>query len=370
MSKKSGSYSSLATVLALAAASSLCQAQSQVTISGAMDVSVDSVNTGDPGGKKTQMSSGTVTSSRIVFAGNEDLGSGLSAMFRLDMGLNADSGTMLAGANANFGRTSIVGLNSKDLGQLALGRTGTPLTPMLIQTDFAALGYYGSAASVSQNLIARTSNGIFYTSPSMGGFTVRAVYGFGLENAAAPKDEGHFKAIGLQYTNGGLTVNGAYQTDRQRTATGTNTNTDNASESGIGARYDFGQFAINGGIYRVHQVSPAASRDAAVISDNTKSGWLGIAAKFTPVNTVGLQIGRTDGDLQRAGLPKPSATTFATFVRHDLSKRTYLYANYARVNNNSASRVSLIPAAYANRIRPTIDGSDPSAFALGIVHLF
>jgi predicted porin len=369
MHKKLVSYTRLSCFMALATTSALVQAQS-VSISGAMDVSYESVNTGDPGGRKTQLNSGTVTSSRIVFSGEEDLGGGLGAFFRLDMGIQADNGNLLPGANGTFGRTSIAGLSSREWGQLSVGRTVTPLTPMLVQTDFGAVGYYGNSGSISQNLIGRTSNGMFYTSPSMGGFIVRAAYGLGLENGVAPKDEGHFKAIGVQYNNAGLTINGAYQTDRERIATGTNTATDNASESGIGAKYDFGQFAVNGGVYRIHQVAPSASREPAAISNNTKSSWLGVAIKLTAEDTLGFQVGKTDGDLERAGLPKPESKTIATYLRHNLSKRTYLYANYAWVNNNSASKVSLIPAAYSSRIRPNINGSDPSATALGLVHTF
>ena len=223
MHNKLVSYTRLSCFMAIATTSALVQAQS-VSISGAVDVSYESVNTGDPvGGRKTLLNSGTVTSSRIVFAGEENLGGGLTALFRLDMGVQVDNGNLLPGANGNFGRTSIVGLNSKQWGQLALGRTVTPLTPMLVQTDFATAGYYGNSGSISQNLIGRTSNGIFYTSPSMNGFIVRAAYGLGLENNAAPMDEGRFKGIGLQYNKAGLTINGAYQTDRQRIATGTNT---------------------------------------------------------------------------------------------------------------------------------------------------
>ena len=39
-------------------------------------------------------------------------------------GIRSDTGEMLPGANANFGRTSIVGIESRTWGQLALGREG------------------------------------------------------------------------------------------------------------------------------------------------------------------------------------------------------------------------------------------------------
>lgn len=354
-----------AAALALAATG----AQSQVTISGAMDLSVEAVNTGDPNGKIRQVGSGTVTSSRIVFSGREDLGSGLGAFFRLDMGIRADSGDLLPGANANFGRTTIVGIEDRAWGQLALGRTGTPLTPMLNQTDFGGIGYYGNNGSISQNLIGRASNGLFYTSPSMGGLTVRAAYAMG-EATAEPKDQGTFKALGLYYANRGLTLAGAYQTSRERMATGTNLAVGNQTEQGFGGKYDFGWVEVNAGWYKIHQVTPVASRDRAIPSDNTTSYWLGAVFPVGSLGKLGLQAGQTKGDFKAAGLPEPKGTTVAAYYSYHLSKRSSLYINYARVDNNAGSKLSLIPAAYYARVRPSVNGSDPSALAAGIVHLF
>jgi predicted porin len=357
--------------LATAALLTFCApgAQAQVTISGAMDLSAEAVNTGDPNGKIKQLGSGTVTSSRIVFYGREDLGSGLAGFFRLDMGIRADTGDLLPGANANFGRTSIVGLDSRAWGQVALGRTGTPLTPMLYQTDFGAIGYYGNNGSISQNLIGRASNGIFYTSPSMAGLTVRATYALG-EAAAAPKDQGKFKALGLYYTKGPLTLAGAYQTSRERMATGANLAVGNQTEQGLGGKFDFGWVTVNAGWYKIHQVTPVASRDRAIPSDNTSSYWLGAVFPIGAAGKLGVQAGQTKGDLRTAGLPEPKGTTKAAYYSYSLSKRSSLYVNYASVDNNTGSKLSLIPAAYYARIRPSVNGSDPSVLATGIVHLF
>ncbi len=345
-------------------------AQAQVTISGAMDMSVEAVNTGDPNGKIKQLGAGTVTSSRVAFSGREDLGGGLAAIFRLDMGIRADTGEMLPGANANFGRTSIVGIESRKWGQLALGRTGTPLIPMLNQTDFGGIGYYGNNGSISQNLIGRASNGVFYTSPVVGGLTIRAAVSAGLENSVAPKEQGRFVALGGYYRAGKLNLAAAYQTSKERTATGSNLAVDNQTEAGLGGRYEFAWVTVNAGWYRIHQVTPVASRDRAIPSDNTTSYWLGAVFPVGSTGKLGLQVGQTKGDFKAAGLPEPKGTTMAAYYNYSLSKRTSLYVNYARVSNNAGSKLSLIPAAYYARLRPSVNGSDPSALAAGIVHLF
>jgi len=343
-------------------------AQAQLTISGAMDLSVEAINDGTA--KRMQMGSGTVTSSRIVFAGREDLGDGLGAFFRLDMGVRADSGEMLPGQNSTFGRTSIVGLDDRRWGQLALGRTGTPLTPMLNQTDFGRIGYWGNNSSISQNLVARRSNGMFYASPSLGGLTVRAVYAFGEATTPAPKDAGNFGGLGLYYAKGPLSLAGGYQVSRERTATGTDQNVANQTEQGYGGKYDFGWVAVNAGWYKIHQVTPQALRDPAIPSNNTSSYWLGAVFPVGKSGTLGLQAGQTWGDFKAAGLPEPKGTTWAAYYAYSRSKRTSLYANYARVDNNAGSRLSLISAAYYARIIPRVNGADPSALAVGMVHSF
>jgi predicted porin len=113
-----------------------------------------------------------------------------------------------------------------------------------------------------------------------------------------------------------------------------------------------------------------ASRDRAIPSDNTTSYWLGAVFPVGPLGKLGLQMGQTKGDFKAAGLPEPKGTTMAAYYNHSLSKRTSLYVNYARVDNNAGSKLSLIPAAYFARVRPAVNGSAPSALAAGVVHLF
>jgi predicted porin len=345
-------------------------AHAQLTITGALDTSVESVNTGDPGKSKTQASSGTATGSRVVFGARGNMGGGLAPFARVELGLNSDTGAQLGGANAFFGRTAIVGLESTKWGQVALGRTGTPLTPMLNQTDFGGIGYYGNNGSISQNIIGRASNGIFYTSPAMGGLTLRGAVTAGLENDVAPKDQGRMVGVGAYYRQGKMNLAAAYQSSKERTGTGANLAVDDQTEMGFGGRYDYGWVTLNAGWYKINQVTPAASRDRAIPSNNTTSYWLGAVFPVGKTGRLGMQMGETKGDLKVAGLPEPKGTTMAAYYSHSLSKRTSLYVNYGRIDNNAGSMLSLIPAAYFARVRPAVKGSDPTAFAAGIVHNF
>ena len=204
----------------------------------------------------------------------------------------------------------------------------------------------------------------------MGGLTIRGVASLGLENASAPRDEGRLLGLGAYFRSGKLNLAAAYQTSKERSSTGTNLNVANQTESGLGGRYDFGWATLNAGWYKLHQVTPLAARDRAIPSNNTTSYWFGAVVPVSNQGKLGVQIGHTKGDFKSTGLPEPKATTWAVYYAHSLSKRTTLYVNYARVDNNAGSRLSLIPAAYYARIRPAVNGSDPSALAAGIVHTF
>jgi predicted porin len=76
-------------------------AHAQLTISGALDTSAESVKSGDPGKSKTQLSSGTATGSRIVFEAKGTMGDELTPFGRLELGLISDAPRLLASKAVN-----------------------------------------------------------------------------------------------------------------------------------------------------------------------------------------------------------------------------------------------------------------------------
>lgn len=350
-------------------------AHAQFTISGVVDTSAESVTTGDPGKKKTQLSSGTATGSRVVFEGKGKMGGELTPFARLELGLNSDSGQLLNGPNANFGRTAIVGLESSKWGRVALGRTGAPMIPMLNQTDFGGIGYYGNNSGISQNIISRASNGIFYTSQAMDGLTLRAAVTAGEEKDTPPKDQGRMMGLGASYQAGKLNLAGAYQTSKERIAktiapASSDMAVDDQIEMGFGGRYDFGWVLVNAGWFKIKQVTWAADRDKAIPSNNTTSSWMGAVFPVGQSGRLGLQIGETKGDLSVAGLPKPKGTTMGAYYNHSINKEASVYINYGQVNNNAGSQLSLSSGNWASRLTPQVKGSDPSALAIGVIYAF
>ena len=183
---------------ALLAATALgAQAQSSVTLFGLVDMSIGSNKA--PGGlRQTGVDSGKMTTSYFGMRGAEDLGGGLSAVFRLEGFLLADTGASgRFSGDTLFSRTASVGLSSKTLGTLTLGRNTTPL--FISTVSFNPLGdSYGYTPSTRHYFTSGTvtgdsawNNSALYISPELGGFK------FGVIGAAAAT-----KSTGAGSSNG------------------------------------------------------------------------------------------------------------------------------------------------------------------------
>ena len=80
------------------------------------------VYTNNQSGKSAwQQGSGLLSNTVFGLSGNEDLGGGLHALFRLENGFNLNNGTQ-SYKNTMFGRRAYVGLQSDPYGALTLGR--------------------------------------------------------------------------------------------------------------------------------------------------------------------------------------------------------------------------------------------------------
>lgn len=171
-------------ILALAIGSALAlplTAQAAPTVYGLLDLSVDGVRTSNPGntialGVGTPQESWQVNSnaSRLGIMGEEALGDGLTAIYKIEYGVTGD----VAGAAGTdlVGRDRFVGLKGS-FGTVRLGAFNSPLKMMQGQVDqFLDMRYadmsLGMAALQGYN---RMSNAVGYTSPKMGDVTVNVL---------------------------------------------------------------------------------------------------------------------------------------------------------------------------------------------------
>ncbi|MGS0895702.1 porin [Burkholderia stagnalis] len=189
------------------------EAQSSVTLYGIVDVSaayVNSVaaNTDSSGRHVFQLANGNESSSRWGLLGKEDLGSGTTAVFRLENGFSVTSGGLLQGSRL-FGRQAYVGLSNTGLGTVTFGRQydiGYQYVGDLTGAIRFA-GQWGSHVGDADNLYStvRLNNSVQYESPTLRGFRVSGLYAFSNE-ASGPGGAGfadnRAMSFGARYEQG------------------------------------------------------------------------------------------------------------------------------------------------------------------------
>ncbi|WP_158290142.1 porin [Ramlibacter sp. WS9] len=194
-------------------------AQSSVKLSGFLDVAA--ISTVANGARTTKL--GGLGASDLVFSGTEDLGGGVAATFRLASRFELDSG--LQTSRSFFHEESTVGL-AGGFGSIRLGRGLTALWNTDWQYDpwgnFDRVAspawqlYHGNSPSSPASPTggapgttglateyARIDNGIFYQSPTLGGFKVE-VTGEVERNSADPDAKKRNLGGAIHYSQGAL----------------------------------------------------------------------------------------------------------------------------------------------------------------------
>ena len=280
-------------------------AQSNVTIYGRMDAGVFNKDN-EKGDAVTAVDSSGWTTSRIGFKGSENLGNGLQALFQVETKLVNDDATGLSGE----GRDTFVGL-AGGFGAVLLGRISSPLNSWLADFDHSETANNFRVTNVSGSAVfeTRANNTIAYATPNMGGFQAIAFYSF---NLAAPEvhpsaDEIRVGGIGLRYTAGGLDAFYTYNNAAKALEV------DNHS---LGLSYDFGVAKIMG-TYLLTDYDTNADSKQYSLGVQVPVGAGVISAGFGHEQNIG---GARDVDQD----------TWSVTYKHNLSKRTFLYAGYQR----------------------------------------
>ena len=313
---------SLLALAVLGAAAGAASAQSNVTIYGLFDLSVNSIHS-DSSATKVTLDSGKWLGSRLGFKGSEDLGNGYSVEFKLENGFNGDTGAAGQGGRL-FGRQSYIGLNG-DFGALKVGRQWIPAYMALAAIDPLEVGMAGDAslwlgANVFDAIDVRTSNAINYAATSHGVSVVLA-YGLGevTGNAAADRQLGYV----LGYANGPF--NGLLTQHTINDATGTGA----ARATILGATWNFGP-AMAHLAYDVDKTTAAG----ATIYDR-RNALLGVSV---PLGAGKVRLDHIRQDDRLASNLDAHQTALA--YTYDLSKRTTLYTSYAHASRDSATKLN------------------------------
>ena len=338
--------------MAVLAASGAAMAQSSVTLFGVVDAGYA---VGKGATNKTQLATDRIGSSRLGFRGVEDLGGGMRAEFWLEAGVANDSG---AGSATNSNNQAVTGLTSAgtqgltfnrkstvglvgSMGEIRLGRDYSPQFYPDAQYDpFGTNGVASSLIAYGGGLTAvRASNMIAYHSPNVGGFTVMLGSYMGENNTGATVGKaGDGNGIHVRYANGPLAAGIATGTTKTSATTEVKTST-------MGASYNLGVATL------MVNSNTVSNTGAADLKGSMIGAHVPMAGGTFRISSASLKQGAAETKRTSVGFVKP------------LSKRTDLYATYARNANSGGAARGLNGAV-------TAANASSTGYDFGVKHTF
>ena len=349
---------------------SVCaRAQSSVQLYGIVDGGVTFV-TNEAGHHAWGQTSGIGQSDRWGLRGEENLGGGYRAIFRLENGFTLNDGRFSQGG-LEFGRQAWVGVTSGRFGTLTFGRqydfmstnltafaAGT-LTPSVFAFHLGDLDRLGAE---------RIDNAVRYVTPEMAGFQLGALYAFGgqpgnfVSHSAASfgltYGRGHFKA-GAAYVeiHDFTAVAGIGTTVLGTPLIGTSPQGllprfqtfDKLTAVGVGAGYELGPAYL-------HAVYTAVGfrQHGQSASLRTAEGGL----KYSIDYALSLSA-----SYARSTLGANGWSQIVGGGDYALSKRTDVYLNAVYLHSSAGARAELFALPASGSTRQTV-------VSLGVRHLF
>lgn len=190
------------------AAMATAGSDNNLTLYGIVDQSIRYTNHAtDSGGSLLELANGAITNSRMGLRGEEDLGAGTRAVFRLESGFDPQNGTLNQGGRL-FGRYAYVGITNSQWGSLTAGRQGTESFNFFGDFDPLTVGNYMANSWPFLMTVGRIDNTLTYAG-KFGGLNVGASYGFG--NQAGSMRKGSYWGGRASYDIGPLSFGATYQ---------------------------------------------------------------------------------------------------------------------------------------------------------------
>lgn len=377
--------------LAIAGLSGAAFAQSNVTIYGNIDQSIEVGSYGN--GSKTMLTGSGYATQRLGFQGEEALGGGLKAVWRLEAGINADKGVagatginqVTAGAATGysqfFDREAFLGL-AGNWGTFKAGRQYSPSFNAAASMDIFGVAGVGSNYVLAATT-TRVNNSLRYESPNMGGFSAAVLYGLGdnglatlattqnnesaggQDAVAVNKNAGQHVGFNLAYANGPISAIYGYGTNNSVTLVGTNAV--KTKSNVLTGAYNFGPGSI--------RLGWASYKDDAAVTTLDRRTWM-IGGTFNVgAGSIRAQYGSLDNKLAANNDVRHWALGYV----HPLSKRTTAYATYAKTDNKEGSTAG-VGAGMAftgggsgivgNGANAVDTRYDPSSIQFGMNHSF
>jgi len=338
---------------ALALVASTAALADGVKVSGQIDYGIQSYT-----GKGTSFEQGGwADHSSITFSGSEDMGGGMKAFFSLESGFTQNGDPGNGGNGTLFSRESKLGL-SGDFGTVSLGQQLSPYILAHAVTQAGTAGHFwvnriimggglAAAACASNACTGGTfqrggffiPNSVQYTTPSIAGWTasIMTTTKNGAQDGAMPAttvDADKYTAYNVSGSLAGANLSAGYQS---RSST--------YSSWVVGGTYGMGDLTIGANISS-HKDQGADAVGAYLISANYALG---------------------NGTALVGGVARNDRSTEQTLtnigIRHDLSKRTFVYLTHNRGTNGAISSLS-------ERGRYATTGADNQNTVVGVAHSF
>ncbi|WP_321880603.1 porin [Paraburkholderia bannensis] len=320
-------------------------AQSSVTLGGILDTGLLYANNAG-GHAQWTTASGQLSSSRWILSGQEDLGGGTRAIFRMMSPFNIDNGH---GPGRAF-NVSYVGVANDGYGTLTLGRQWDSTIDFVsgFATNETWAGYIGAHVGDADNTNAtfKVSNTVKYASPTFAGFSFGETYGF--SNQAGDFAGNRLIAAGAGWSRGPVALGvGFVQADRPDSQpagalgapgagifddysnTFSNSIAGNSADAGVqrqriwlaGASYRIGTFTLAG----LYSKTQYRYLDATALTlDNYEAS---VTWQINPEWLAGVAYIRTNGQYSGEGTAgaEPGWDQLNLGTQYQLSKRTTLY---------------------------------------------
>jgi predicted porin len=379
-------------VSALAQDSCCVSKSTDVQIYGRLDAGVITANSVQNSAGKTvsitQFTSSPMYTSNIGFKATERINSDLAVYGRFEAqvqpmdgssGLSSSSGA----SNALFGRESNIGIVSRDVGTVIIGRQVNPVYQAWATTDVrgpfsfgASVIYQADGSSFGGTATSKTgiatytggtyiSNAVSLTTREYNGIKGVLLYGSG--NVAGDNELGQKTAIAATYNKGMFTGTTGYYNARST-----------SNDSSVGRYYWVGagirptdKSIVKFGHTIFENPTAAASNSA-----NSKWALNVISGEYNITPVIKVFGGYFTMKDQINSANKNTMKTLG--AEYELSKRTQVYTAVASVTNEGtagwaayggggANAGSLNTSTFSSAIG---QGKDQTAFTLGVVHRF
>ncbi|OGU19502.1 MAG: hypothetical protein A2580_11425 [Hydrogenophilales bacterium RIFOXYD1_FULL_62_11] len=353
----------IALAIASAVSAPAFAATANVDVYGRMAFSVDYADTNNLIGDGADVVTGRDNVSRFGIKGTEDLGNGLAAIWQVETQLNtATSSTAL--------RNTFIGLSSKSLGTVILGRHDTPYKMATGNLDI-----FSDTAGDYNTIIGTTADGtiydsrapqtIAYLSPTWTGFSFAAAYAETKTVEVGTGDNQQGYSVMGKYVNGPIFASLAYETMEGGIfglATSTATISTEAFKAGLGVK--LGAFQL-GAVYEMIDSDEAHSvneRDAYYVNGMYSIGAFDLKAAYGMAKDG-------EGNVVGAGALGDASTEFdyyAVGADYNLSKRTKLFGLYTSLSNGANTNLSQSTSG----VTGAQYGQDVDIISMGVVHTF